>query len=257
LKEIKQLHDRKVFEPILIDQLTKMEKDRAMESIAFLTEKRDKTIKARMCANGSTQREYIDRDDATSPTASTDSILITSVIDAKQGRDVMTADVPNAFVQCKVNQINGERIVMKIRGALVDILVDLDPKLYADHVVYYGKSKILYVLMLKGLYGMLIASLLYYRRFVKDIKKIAFVLNPYDLCTTNRIINGLQHTIVWHVDGIKSSHQNKEVTDNFLKWLERTYGENENEIELKYCPTLSVRKLIVLFHRCDEIIIES
>ena len=125
----------------------------------------------------------------------TDSILITSVIDNKQGRDVMTSDVPNAFVQCKVNQINGERIVMKIRRALVHILVDLDTKLYADHVVYYGKNKILYVLMLKGLYGMLIASLLYYRRFVKDIKKIAFVLNPYDLCTTNRIINGLQHTI--------------------------------------------------------------
>jgi len=126
LKEVKQLHDRKVFEPISIDGLTKFEKERAMESIAFLTEKRNKTIKARMCANGSTQREYIDRDDAASPTTSTDSILITSVIDAKQGRDVMTVDVQNAFVQCKVNQINGERIVMKIRGALVDILVDLD-----------------------------------------------------------------------------------------------------------------------------------
>ena len=104
---------------------------------------------------------------------------------------------------------------------------------------------------------MRISSLLYYRRFVKDIRKIGFVLNPYDPCTANRILNGLQHTIVWHVDDIKSSHQNKEVNDNFLKWLERTYGENENEIELKYCPTLSVRKLIVLFHRCDEIIIES
>ncbi len=32
---------------------------------------------------------------------------------------------------------------MKIRGALVDILVDLDPILYADHIVYHGKSKIL------------------------------------------------------------------------------------------------------------------
>ena len=120
----------------------------------------------------------------------------------------MTADVPNAFVQCKVNQINGERIVMKIRGALVDILVDLDPTLYADHVVYIKKSKILYVLMLKGLYGMLIASLLYYRKFVEDVKKIGFKLNPYDPCTANRSVNGSQHTIVWHVDDIKSSHKN-------------------------------------------------
>ena len=129
----------------------------------------------------------------------------------------MTADVPNAFVQCIVNQINGERIMMKIRGALVDILVDLDPKLYTDHVVYYGKRKILYALMLKGLYEMPIASLQYYRRFVKDIRKIGFVLNPYDPCTANRIVNGLQHTIVWHVDDIKSSHQNKEGNELMAK----------------------------------------
>ena len=226
LKEVKQLHDRKVFKPVSIEELSKLEKDRAMESLAFLTEKRDKSIKARMCANGSTQREYIDRDEAASPTASTDSILLTSVIDAKQGRDVMTADVPNAFVQCRVTEINGERIVMKIRGDLVDILLELDPTLYGEHVVHVGKSKILYVLMLKGLYGMLIASLLYYRKFVSDIKKIGFELNPYDPCTANRSVNGSQHTIVWHVDDIKSSHKNKEVNDRFFKWLEKTYGED-------------------------------
>jgi len=37
LKEVKQLHDREVFEPISIDGLTKLDKERAMESIAFLT----------------------------------------------------------------------------------------------------------------------------------------------------------------------------------------------------------------------------
>ena len=37
LKEVKQLHDREVFEPTSIDGLTKLEKERAMESIAFLT----------------------------------------------------------------------------------------------------------------------------------------------------------------------------------------------------------------------------
>jgi len=73
---------------------------------------------------------------------------------------------------------------------------------------------------------MFIASLLYYRKFVSDIKKIGFELNPYDPCTANRIVNGTQHTIVWHVDAIKSSHKNKEVDDRFFKWLEKTYGED-------------------------------
>jgi hypothetical protein len=64
-----------------------------MESLIFLVEKRDGSVKGRTCANGSTQREYMDRDEAASPTANmTESIVITGVIEAKQRRDVMTAD---------------------------------------------------------------------------------------------------------------------------------------------------------------------
>jgi hypothetical protein len=111
-----------VFEPIDINQLKPEEKDTAMESLLFLTEKKDGKIKGRFCANGSIQREYIDREDATSPTAATESVLITGTIDAKEGRDIMTADIPNAFVQTKIEDKNlTQRIVMKIRGALVDV----------------------------------------------------------------------------------------------------------------------------------------
>ena len=69
-----------------------------MSSLMFLTEKRDGTIKARACANGSTQRSYINKDEAASPTVSTETLLTTAVIDAKQNRDAMTLEIPNAFV---------------------------------------------------------------------------------------------------------------------------------------------------------------
>jgi hypothetical protein len=36
----------------------------------------------------------------------TESIVITATIDAKQNCDVMTADVPNAFVQTAVDEKN-------------------------------------------------------------------------------------------------------------------------------------------------------
>ena len=54
-----------------------------MESLIFLAEKRNGDIKVRYCANGSTQRSYIPKEQATSPTVGTDSVLITGVIDAK------------------------------------------------------------------------------------------------------------------------------------------------------------------------------
>jgi hypothetical protein len=110
-----------------------------MESIIFLVENRDGTIKGRTCANGSTQREYMDRDEAASPTAMTESIVITGVIDAKQRRDIMTADIPNAFVQTDIDKKEiGERIIMKIRGPLVDMLLELSYETYAPYVVYEG-----------------------------------------------------------------------------------------------------------------------
>ena len=84
-EEMKQLHDRIVFKPIKVEELTAVEQRQAMESLIFLTEKKDGRIKARTCANGSTQREYTKRNEATSPTALTESHLITAVIDAKQG----------------------------------------------------------------------------------------------------------------------------------------------------------------------------
>jgi hypothetical protein len=42
----------------------------------------------------------------------------------------------------------------------------------------------------------------------------------------NRQIENKQHTITWHVDDIKSSHENSKVNDKFQKWLQTTYGED-------------------------------
>ena len=45
-KEMKQLHDRSCFRPVHKCLLNKSERQRMMESLLFLTEKRDKTIKS-------------------------------------------------------------------------------------------------------------------------------------------------------------------------------------------------------------------
>jgi hypothetical protein len=206
--------------------MTMLERKRAMESLIFLTEKRDETVKAQVCANGSTQRAYISREEASSPTAASEAILITGVIDAKQKRGVMTLDIPNAFVQTKIT-LDGDKIIMKIRGQLVDILLELCPGVYDDYVIDKGNHKILYVRMLKALYGMLISSIMYYKKFRKDIESIGFEVNPYDICVANRKVNGKQQTVTWHVDDLKSSHIDSRVSDNFAQWCEKTYGSDD------------------------------
>jgi hypothetical protein len=82
---MKQLHDCIVFKPIKVEELTAVEQRQVMERLIFITKKKDRKIKARTCTNRSTQHEYTKCNEAASPTALTESHLITAVIDAKQG----------------------------------------------------------------------------------------------------------------------------------------------------------------------------
>jgi hypothetical protein len=53
----------------------------------------------------------------------------------------------------------------------------------------------LYVMMKKALYGMLQSSLVYYKKFRKDLEEIRFIINPYDPCVVNKMVKGKQHTV--------------------------------------------------------------
>jgi hypothetical protein len=65
----------------------------------------------------------------------------------------------------------GKRIIMKIRGLLLNMLIELNPKTYENFVVYEGNSKALYVMMTKALYVMLQSSLWHYNKSRKDMSK--------------------------------------------------------------------------------------
>ena len=225
-KELDQLHQRNCFQPVSISELTPEEKRKAQEALLFLTEKRDKSIKGRLVYNGKPSREWLSKEDSASPTVSLESIFLLAVIDAKERRDVMSADIPNAFIQTSMPPVEEgqERVIMKITGVLVDLLVEMAPDIYAKHVVYENGRKVLYVQVLKALYGMLIAALLWYKQFRKDLESVGFKFNPYDPCVANRKVFGKQHTVRFHVDDLMSSHERAKVNDNFLHWLNKQYG---------------------------------
>jgi hypothetical protein len=44
-------------------------------------------------------REWLSQEDAASPTAAVESIMITGVIKAKEERDILNCNIPNAFIQ--------------------------------------------------------------------------------------------------------------------------------------------------------------
>lgn len=98
-------------------------------------------------------------------------------------------DIPNAFIQTPMpNLKEEERVMMKIRGVLVDILVNMSPDTYKGYVVIENRHQVLYVQVLQAIYGMLQLALLWYNKFRADLEEQCFNFNPYDPCVANCMV---------------------------------------------------------------------
>ena len=86
LKELNQLHERMVMEPVDRANLSRAEKRAALQYLMFLKQKRNGIIKGRGCADGCKQRLYMDKDQVSAPTVATESLLLTCLVDAMENR---------------------------------------------------------------------------------------------------------------------------------------------------------------------------
>jgi hypothetical protein len=91
---------------------------------------------------------------------SIEALMISCVIDAKEGRDVATADIPGAFMQAEMDEV----VHMRLEGVMVDMLLELDCEKYEPHIVVQHGKKTLYIQLMKALYGTLRAALLFWRK---------------------------------------------------------------------------------------------
>ena len=223
-KELQQIHDFGTYVPMDPSKLTREEKKKAIEALMFVTEKRNGQLKARKCAVGSKQRTFegYQKSDGTAPTVSTDSVLITAALEAAERRDVATLDIPGAFLN---TDLDDEETIMLLRGHMVELMVQVDPKMYRKHVITSSKGEpLLYVKLSKAIYGLLRSALLFYRKLRGELEAYDFVINPYDPCVANKMVNGKQMTVVWHVDDLKVSHVDKAEVTKFVAHLVGIYG---------------------------------
>ena len=79
VKEVSQLHWRDTFVPRNHSNLTDEQKKKVLESHMFVVKKRDGKTNARMVAGGNTQRDYFTKEDLSSPTVSTNAVLLTYI----------------------------------------------------------------------------------------------------------------------------------------------------------------------------------
>ena len=123
----------------------------------FLKQKRSRRIKGRGCADGRKQREFITKEESSAPTISTEALFLTCIIDALGKREVATTDIPGASMQADMDEI----VNMKIEGKMAQLMTKIDPKKYEKYTVTEKGKPVIYVRLMKALYGTLKVALLF------------------------------------------------------------------------------------------------
>ena len=214
MQELEQLLYRKVIVGRKASSLTPSQRKVALQYLMFLKEKRCGKVKARGCADGRKQRLYKTKEETSSPTMNVEALFITCIIDALEGREVMTCDIPGAFMQSEMDEL----VHMNLEGEIALLLIRLDPT-YKQFLSYQRGKPVIF-------YGTLQAALLFWHNLSGFlVEKLGFETNPYDFCVVNKIINGSQCTIGWHVDDLKISHIDGKVNQYILDTLQKEYGK--------------------------------
>jgi hypothetical protein len=55
---------------------------------------------------------------------------------------------------------------------------------------------------------------------------MGFEINPYDPCVANKVVNGTQMTVRWHVNDLMISHISRSEILEFVKCIKDIYGDN-------------------------------
>ena len=133
-----------------------------------------------------------DKSAGSSSTVNTKGLILSTAIDAFEGKKMAIVDIGTAFLHAD----NDEEVLMKLRGKIVELSLQLEPTMYCKYVtVGPNREPTLYVRLLKALYGLLRSALQFYKKLRVDLGKTGSEVNLYDPCVANKMINGSQRTV--------------------------------------------------------------
>jgi len=225
--------DKKVFTPVSKLSMSKTQVKKALRTNTLLDEKfkSDGSFerhKARLVAMEYKHMSQLDAIDKASPTPQTQNLFMLASIAAKEEREVRKIDVSGAFLNADMSHRQQYVILSKQSARIV---VQLMPET-EEFLLSSGE---MYCLLNKALYGTGEAARLWYNLVVKTLKANGFEQNPYDKCVFNKIIDGKQCTILFHVDDFFISS----VSSAALDAIEAMFRNAFEKITVEKGPVIS------------------
>ena len=92
---------------------------------------------------------YIPREDAASPTMSTETVFMTTLMDAMEGHEVAVVDIPGAFMQVDMDV----GAYMQIDGTMAELMLEINEDLYQPYVIKESNKLVIHVELLIVLCG--------------------------------------------------------------------------------------------------------
>ena len=121
-------------------------------------------------------------------------------------------DVPGEFVQVDMDKT----VYVCFTGEMACMLLEIDTDLYQEYITIEKGQKVMYIKWLKALYGTLKAARLFWEKLSHIlINKWGYTVNNHDSYVVNKIVQGSQLTVMWHVDDLKVSHTSQDIGTRF------------------------------------------
>ena len=221
-KELRQMIDKKVWEPVDVKGLSWEEKKRIIRSSMFLKEKflasgEFEKLKARLVAGGDQQDRDL-YDDLSAPTVATSSVFTLLSIAAHEG--IAVIDISGAFLNADVT--TGLSVHMRLDRNMSGIMVRLSPP-YAQFVDHKG---CIVVRLDKALYGCVESAALWYENLKVGLSEMGYVPNAHDTCVFNKHNeHGVQCTIAVHVDDLMVTSIDGIMIEAVATGLIKRYGD--------------------------------
>ena len=110
-----------------------------------------------------------------------------------ENRHVVTCDIPGAFLQ--LDWPKDKRNYLGFDQTMVDMLCKTD-NILKDKVVWTKNgNKFMFGKLDKAVYGTLLGAILFYEKLAVQLHNWGYIMNPYNACTFNKMVNGKQITV--------------------------------------------------------------
>lgn len=110
---------------------------------------------------------------------------------------------------------------------MAEMLAMIDSKIYRQYIIIERGKPVLHAELRKALYGMLQSALRFWQKISSDLIGIGYTSNEYDWCVANKVENGKQHTVGWHVDDFLLMHEDHKVNDQLIDGFSQKYADSK------------------------------